>query len=102
MTDLWIEALRLAGVLLFSYGGLREALAKLATPRPYNEGRFGEGVFGGGVGPWTSRLMSAAVAVRMLPADRQLTLTDHKRNAVCVVLGSALLIATWVARTGGL
>jgi hypothetical protein len=50
------------------------------------------------VDPWTNRLVSVAVAVRLLPEDRQLTLTDRRRDAWCLLLGSVVLAAAWAAR----
>jgi len=50
-----LQAIGVIGALLTAYGGIREALAALARSRPYGEGRFGEGVFGGAVDPRTNR-----------------------------------------------
>jgi hypothetical protein len=51
-TSLWIvgllaTVLQLAGLLCGSYGVLRESFANLAQARPFGEGRYGEGTYGG-------------------------------------------------------
>jgi hypothetical protein len=76
------------GLCLAAYGTVREGLAKLAEPRPYGEGRYGEGVYGGARGRWTRRIIRAGVVVRLLPSDAKLTRTDHKRNAVLAISGA--------------
>ena len=82
----WATAGELLGFLMAAYGLLRQSFADLAKDRPFGEGRFGEGPFGD-----NSRVTQALVWVgkqlRLLPADRQLTLTDLKRNAALAIAG---------------
>jgi len=93
---------QLIGVLLGSYGLLRESFADLAHERPYGEGRFGEGTFGGGPSRPVRCLVEVGIRLRLLPRDRQLSLTDRKRNAafaiaVLIVLIFSMLVELSVA-----
>jgi hypothetical protein len=87
---LFTTAGQLLGIVLASYGLIRESFATLAQSRPYGEGRFGEGRFGGTLGRLADSIVAAAVIVRLLPKDGSLTLTDRKRNAALAILGTAI------------
>ncbi len=95
--NVWTTAGELVGVLMASYGLIRESFARLAAPRPYGEGRYGEGPYGGAPPPSIGRLVSFAVSARLLPRDGELTLTDQKRNAALAILGSVLVAISLVA-----
>ena len=82
----------IVGVLLVSYGLLRESFAALAKRRPYGEGRFGEGPYGGAPSPKGSRVVAIAMLIRLLPGDGELTLTDRKRNAGLAVAGVIIIL----------
>jgi len=88
--NVWTTAGELVGVLLASYGLIRESFASLAEPRGFGEGRYGEGGFGGMPGPSTRRFVSFAIWAWLLPRDGKLTLTDRKRNAALAISGSAI------------
>src|SRR2546430_13488062 len=82
---LWL-ACQFVGFFLASYGVLRESFANLAQ-----EPGFGEGTLGG-VLSWSEQfLVNLGTKVRLLPADRALTLTDRKRNAAWAIGGIALV-----------
>lgn len=83
---------QIAGTALMGYGLVRNGLALLAEKRTYNEGRYGEGSYGGDLSGLESRLVSLGVWARLLPEDRQLTLTDRKRNTIVMLLGFAVLL----------
>lgn len=83
----WTSAGELVGLVLASYGLIRESFANLAEGRPFGEGRFGEGTYGGGVSRFTQLVLNVATALRLLPPDRNLTLTDRKRNAALAITG---------------
>ncbi len=87
----------LVGLVLASYGLIRESFATLNEPRAFGEGRFGEGTFGGG----PSRLVAAIIAVGqivwLLPKDGHLTLTDRKRNAALAIVGTVIAIGSLLA-----
>jgi hypothetical protein len=91
-----VIVLEIIGVLLVSYGLLRESFAALAKPRPFGEGRFGEGPFGGGLTPSQRRVVAVGTALRLLPKDAQLTLTDHKRNAAFAVAGVLIVVLAMI------
>jgi hypothetical protein len=86
----WTTAGELAGVILASYGLIRESFADLAEPRGFDEGRYGEGAFGGVPGPITHHFVLFAIWARLLPHDGKLTLTDRKRNAALAISGSVI------------
>ena len=110
MTISWgrcvVDVIGLAGFLLGARGVLGESFTHLGAMRPYGEGRYGEGPFGGQPAPRDDRLVRWAVAVRLLPADRAITIEDRRKNArlaiVGVVFGTAALVAQglldWLAR----
>ncbi|HEY2805226.1 MAG TPA: hypothetical protein VGI92_05140 [Gemmatimonadales bacterium] len=83
----WTTIGELVGLLLASYGVLRESFQTLAAGRPYGEGRYGEGTYGGQPSRLTRFVVGAATAVGLLPGDRELTATDRKRNAALAVIG---------------
>ena len=87
----WTTAGELAGVLMASYGLVRESFAALADPRTYGEGRYGEGAYGGSQ---PGAFVSFAVRARLLPQDGKLTLTDRKRNAVLAIAGTVVAAAS--------
>jgi hypothetical protein len=87
---LWLIS-AVPGFGLASYGVLRESFANLAQSRGYGEGRFGEGTYGGGPTTLEDRLIRLGVACRLLPPDRQLTVTDRKQNAAWAVTGVLLV-----------
>ena len=80
--------------MLASYGLIRESFASLAEPRPYGEGRYGEGTYGGTPTPSQRGLVAFAVRVWLLPRDGKLTLTDRKRNAFLAIMGTDLAALT--------
>ena len=87
---LWL-ACQFVGFFLASYGVLRESFANLAQEPGFGEGRYGEGTFGG-VLSWSEQfLVNLGTKLRFLPADRQLTVTDRKRNAAWAIGGIALV-----------
>ncbi len=77
----------LVGLLLASYGLVRESFAALARPSAYGEERYGEGVYGGGVSRFTEGIIRLALWFRLIPRDKQLTITDRKRNAALAISG---------------
>ena len=89
-SNIWTTAGELVGVLLASYGLIRESFASLAEPRPFGEGRFGEGTYGGTPSPSQRGLVAFAVWAWLLPRDGKLTLTDRKRNALFAIMGTIL------------
>lgn len=93
---MWATAGELVGVLLASYGLIRESFASLAAPRDFGEGRYNEGPYGG-VSAAARGLVSIAIRTRLLPRDGVLTLTDRKRNAALAILGSAIVAISLVA-----
>jgi hypothetical protein len=82
----------IVGFTLGAYGLLRESFYKLGELRPFDEGRYGEGTYGGGLGRFTRVILWLAVVVHLLPRDRQLTLTDEKRNAGLAIIGTLLAL----------
>ena len=87
----------LVGVLLGAYGVLRESFADLAVARPYGEGRFGEGTYGGHPSPSIQRWIRVAVWLRLFPSDRNLTISDRRKNAAAAVIGLVILVLAMVA-----
>ena len=87
----------LVGVLLASYGLIRESFADLAEKRPYGEGRYGEGTYGGAPTPTQSAFVRLAVWTRLLPSDGKLTLTDRKRNAALAISGTIIAAVSLIA-----
>ena len=83
-------------MLLVSYGLLRESFKVLAEERPFGEGRYGEGEFGGVPSRVVRLIVSVGTAVKLLPRDRQLTLTDQKRNAALAVAGVIIIVIAMV------
>lgn len=79
-----------------SYGVLRESFANLAQSEGYGKGRYGGGTYGGGPTVLEDRLIRLGIACSLLPPDRQLTVTDRKRNAAWAVAG-VLLVALSIA-----
>ena len=83
------------GFVLTSYGVLRESFADLATTGDVGFGGegFGAGRFGGG---GLTRVAEAAVrvgvALRLLPARRQLGIADRHHNAGAAIPGVLLLL----------
>lgn len=86
----------LIGVVLAAYGLLRESFATLAKQRPYGEGRYGEGTYGG-PGRIARFFVRLGIGVRLLPGDRELTLSDRYRNAACTIIGVILVIISIIA-----
>ena len=89
----YVGIAEIVGVLLVSYGVLREGFAVLAKSRPYGEGRFGEGEYGGVPTPTATRLVRIGMFSRLLPRDRELTLTDRKRNGAFAIAGVIIVVA---------
>ena len=87
-----VAVAELAGVVLGAYGVLRESFADLAVARPYGEGRFGEGTYGGHPSPAIQRWIRVAVWLRLLPRDRNLTIADRRKNAAAAVIGLLILV----------
>lgn len=92
----YLDVVELVGVLLVSYGLLRESFGTLAEDRPYGEGRFGDGTFGGRPSKATNVLVTVGRSLKLLPGDGQLTLTDRKRNAALAVAGVLLVVTAMV------
>lgn len=92
-----VAVAELVGVLLGAYGVLRESFADLAGARPYGEGRFGEGTYGGHPSAASQRWIRVAVWLRLLPPDRNLTITDRRRNAAAAVMGLLILVLAMLA-----
>jgi hypothetical protein len=86
---------QIAGFGLAAYGVLRQAFADLAQPRPFGEGRWGEGTYGG-VSRGARLLVSIGTKLRLLPGDHVLTVTDRQRNAACAIAGTALYVVFFV------
>ena len=93
----WTTFGELVGVLLASYGLIRESFADLGAPEGYGEGRFGEGGYGGTPTRTQSALVSFAIRVRLLPSDGKLTLTDRKRNAFLAISGTVIAALSLLA-----
>ena len=93
----WTTSGELVGVLLASYGLIRESFADLAEHRSYGEGRYGEGTYGGAPTPTQSVLVSLAIRTRLLPSDGKLSLTDRKRNATLAISGTLIAAASLLA-----
>ena len=89
-----IAVAELLGVILGAYGVLRESFADLSVVRPYDEGRYGEGPFGGQPTPADQRWIRLAVFLRLLPSDRSLTITDRRRNATMAIVGVVVLVVS--------
>ncbi len=87
-----ITASELVGLLLASYGLIRESFASLGQPRPYGEGRFGEGPYGGAPPHWATPLVTVATRLHLLPRDGALTITDRRRNAALAILGTLVAV----------
>lgn len=79
------------GFALGSYGVLRESFADLSALRSHGEGRYGEGPYGGRPSVPQDRLVRIGVALRLLPGDRALTVTDRSRNAAAAIAGVLLI-----------
>lgn len=88
----WLVA-QVAGFVLASYGLLRQSFSEISQKGGFGEGRYGEGPYGGGLNALQYRLVAFGILVRLLPGDKELTLTDRKRNAACAIAGVALLAA---------
>ena len=84
-----IPVAELLGFFLASFGVLRESFADLAEERVFGEGRYGEGEYGGS-SKGVLVIVKVGVLVRLLPGDRQLTLTDRRRNAALAISGVLL------------
>ncbi len=95
-----VTASELIGLLLASYGLIRESFASLAQPRPYGEGRFGEGPYGGAPPHWATPFVTVATRVGLLPRDGTLTLTDRRRNAALAILGTVIAVLALVVDLG--
>lgn len=97
MSPLWIAivgTVQFVGTILTIYGLLRESFAHLAASRPFGEGRFGEGAFGG---THNRAVLTLGRWLRLLPTDEHLTVADHARNAILAIVGVVLyLLATAV------
>jgi len=93
----WTTLGELVGVLLASYGLIRESFADLAERRPFGEGRYGEGAYGGAPTSTQSSFVSMAIRVHLLPADGKLTLTDRKRNATYAISGTVIAALSLLA-----
>ncbi len=87
---LWLVT-QVFGFGFASYGVLRAAFSDLSQPSGFGEGRFGEGPFGGGLTRAEEFLVNVGTKIRLLPADRALTIIDKRRNAAFAVAGAALL-----------
>ena len=85
--------MELVGVVLASRGVLRESFAQLDQPRPFGEGRFGEGTYGGAPNGFHLFLVRIGRTVRLLAPDGQLTATDRRENAAYAVAGIVFVIA---------
>ena len=92
-----ITAGEVVGLVLASYGLIRESFAELAKPRPYGEGWFGEGAYGGVPSPTTKGLLAVGVRLGLLPRDGSLTLTDHQRNARLAISGTIIAAVSLIA-----
>jgi len=98
--EIWyytVAVAELVGVVLCAYGVLRESFADLAVARPHGEGRFGEGTYGGYPSPVTQRWIRVAQRLRLLPPDRNLTITDRRKNAAAAVIGLLILVLALIA-----
>lgn len=98
--EIWyysVAVAELAGVVLGAYGVLRESFAHLAVTRSYGEGRFGEGTYGGDPSPASQRWIRVAMWLRILPPDRNLTITDRRKNAAAAVIGLLILVLAMLA-----
>lgn len=98
----WATAAELIGFLLAAYGLIRQSFADLAENRPFGEGRFGEGTFGGVPSSFATAIIAIGLMLRLLPPDRKLTATDRKRNAVLAICGIligvlALAFEVWLS-----
>ena len=83
----WATLAELIGFLLAAYGLIRESFSTLNLARPFGEGRFGEGAYGGAPTWLEGVLVRVGVWLHLLPPDRELTLTDRKRNAAFAIAG---------------
>lgn len=92
-----MRLLELVGVLVGSYGLVREAFATLAQARPHGEGRYGEGPYGGSSSRVVSTLLSVGRVLKLIPRDGNLTLTDRKLNAALAVAGVLMVVVSLVA-----
>ena len=93
--EIWyytVTGAEFVGVVLGAYGVLRESFADLAVARPYGEGRFGEGPYGGQPSPAIARWIRFVVWLRLFPPDRNLTITDRRKNAATAVIGLLILL----------
>ena len=98
----WVAITELAAFLMTGYGLSRQSFTDLADKRPFGEGRFGEGAFGRATSRLTTALVSAGMALRLVPSDASLSLTDRRQNAAWALSGlflgaGALLYAVWLA-----
>lgn len=88
------------GFLLASYGVLRESFADLAQSRPFSEGRYGEGTYGG-PNRTVRVLVRTGLLLRLLPKDKKLSITDRYKNAALaisgvILAGAALIVDLFV------
>ena len=83
----WVTLAELLGFLLAAYGLLRESFAALSKSRAFGEGRYGEGEYGGCPSRMERNLVRLGLILRLLAPDRELTLTDRRRNAALAVAG---------------
>ncbi len=81
----------IGGFFLTSYGVLRESFSNVSTLSGFGEERFGEGLWGGGLTKFENTVVSFGVKIGLLPADKILTLTDRKENAVYAMTGVLLI-----------
>lgn len=88
-----VAVAELVGVVLGAYGVLRESFADLAVVRPYGEGRYGEGTYGGQPSRANQQWVRMAVSLRLLPPDGVLTIADRRRNAAVAITGVLILIS---------
>lgn len=89
----------LVGFLLASYGLLRQSFVDLEAPRPFGEGRYGEGSFGGGPSATTRVALWFGKAIGLLPKGR-LTVSDKQRNALYAVFGVLIGAASLILELG--
>ncbi len=75
------------GFVMTSYGVMRQSFFDASRGRGFGEGRYGEGVYGGGLSRLQELIVRIGIALKLLPKDRNLSLTDQKRNAAFTVVG---------------
>lgn len=91
-----VAAPQIIGFALAAYGVIRQAFADLAQPRPFGEGRYGEGTYGGAPSRGVRVIVGIGARVHLLPRDHVLTLTDRQRNAACAIAGTVLYVVFFV------